>query len=318
MKPAKKFLQQIDTFMFESVAKQLSDKLSASATKEQIEEAVQSVDVVAFKMQELVEYLDKNKDKLLSLATYTEGDPVVVGDEYAPHAKKHGKVVSVGAATGTVKVAFEDGEYDVPEHHLTRKDAIANESMDLSKEITNKKHEKSTEKDAIHSKLTEQSCLALLDDSSMYSIVTENVTIAREQLEEKYGMEVLAIFPEKLNESALDLSSINESEMTQAQKDKREKIVMGLKKNKTDLKKRYGDRWESVMYAIATKQAMEEAVEEALGDIIFKQKTADGMVKIIKDGEYFALERLDKEGNVVDKQEFDNVTEAEKAAQNYM
>jgi len=30
-----------------------------------------------------------------------------------------------------------------------------------------------------------------------------------------------------------------------------------MKKNKSDLKKRYGDRWKSVMYATATKMAKE-------------------------------------------------------------
>jgi len=36
---------------------------------------------------------------------------------------------------------------------------------------------------------------------------------------------------------------------------KAEKIVKGMKKNKADLKKRYGDDWESVMYATANKMA---------------------------------------------------------------
>ena len=45
-------------------------------------------------------------------------------------------------------------------------------------------------------------------------------------------------------------------EMTEAQKAKREEIVKELKKKTEDFKKKYGDRWEDVMYATATKMAM--------------------------------------------------------------
>jgi len=36
---------------------------------------------------------------------------------------------------------------------------------------------------------------------------------------------------------------------------------MGMKNNKKDLQARYGDDWESVMYATATKKAMEDKDE---------------------------------------------------------
>ena len=39
-------------------------------------------------------------------------------------------------------------------------------------------------------------------------------------------------------------------------KNKREKIVKGMKKDKAGFKKRYGKDAEAVMYATATKQAM--------------------------------------------------------------
>ena len=48
-------------------------------------------------------------------------------------------------------------------------------------------------------------------------------------------------------------------EMTEAQKAKREEIVKELKKKTEDFKKKYGDRWEDVMYATATKMAMKAA-----------------------------------------------------------
>jgi hypothetical protein len=53
--------------------------------------------------------------------------------------------------------------------------------------------------------------------------------------------------------------AIVEREMTDAEKKKREEIVLAMKDKKDDLKKRYGSRWKDVMYATATKQAMEQA-----------------------------------------------------------
>lgn len=47
-----------------------------------------------------------------------------------------------------------------------------------------------------------------------------------------------------------------EASLTPEQKQKREDIVKSMKKDKADLIKRYGDDWESVMYATATKLAM--------------------------------------------------------------
>ena len=49
-------------------------------------------------------------------------------------------------------------------------------------------------------------------------------------------------------------------EMSDAQVKKREDIVKGMKKNQAELKDRYGNKWRSVMYATATKQAMGESV----------------------------------------------------------
>ena len=51
----------------------------------------------------------------------------------------------------------------------------------------------------------------------------------------------------------------SESEMTDAQKAKREEIVMALKKKMPDFKEKYGDRAKDVMYATATKMAMKES-----------------------------------------------------------
>lgn len=68
---------------------------------------------------------------------------------------------------------------------------------------------------------------------------------------------------------------LTEDEMSDAEKDKREKIVKGMKKNKADLKKRYGDRWEEVMYATATKRAMDESNLNEYSTMPLTQQVSD-------------------------------------------
>jgi hypothetical protein len=55
-----------------------------------------------------------------------------------------------------------------------------------------------------------------------------------------------------------EILTVLEEKMTPAQLKKREEIVMSMKSGAEDMKKRYGDRWQDVMYATATKQAMAE------------------------------------------------------------
>lgn len=55
-----------------------------------------------------------------------------------------------------------------------------------------------------------------------------------------------------------EVEQIEERAMTDAEKDKREDIVKGMKKSTQGFKERYGDKAKSVMYATATKQAMKD------------------------------------------------------------
>lgn len=50
-----------------------------------------------------------------------------------------------------------------------------------------------------------------------------------------------------------------EKTLTDAQSAKRDEIVNAMKGNADDFKKKYGNDWESVMYATATKQALTES-----------------------------------------------------------
>jgi hypothetical protein len=65
---------------------------------------------------------------------------------------------------------------------------------------------------------------------------------------------------ESYDECECDGEEMEEAKMSDADMKQRENIVMGMKKSKADLQARYGDKWKSVMYATATKKAM-EAVE---------------------------------------------------------
>lgn len=288
MKQAKNFLKEIDQIKFESVVKQgLSEE----------------TEIEIFKRSLLQEY----KDKLLAMDTYSEGDQVKISDDFAPHAKKNGKILTKGAVKGTYKVRFEDGEYDIPEHHISRKDAVATE------EKIPDAH--SGEKKKIHDMITEQKHLAVMADGSIVPVLLESIVGADDIVSEELNMDVLVVFPEVISESFI--AAVSE-ELTDEQKDKREEIVLAMKKNKADLEKRYGDKWESVMYAIATKKALNESFDGASENVVFRQKV-DGMtIMIVRDGEYFRMKRLNSVGKVIDVQEFNNFTDAENAAINHL
>lgn len=51
------------------------------------------------------------------------------------------------------------------------------------------------------------------------------------------------------------MESLNETKMSPELKDEIENVVTSLKNKTADFKKRYGDKWESVMYALATNVA---------------------------------------------------------------
>ena len=78
-------------------------------------------------------------------------------------------------------------------------------------------------------------------------------------------------------------TEISERKMTEDEKEKKEDIVKGMKKDKKGFKKRYGKDAKSVMYATATKLAMEEKHKDHEPEMIRNQlKTAANASKRIK------------------------------------
>ena len=73
------------------------------------------------------------------------------------------------------------------------------------------------------------------------------VVLTNEEVEEVFGKEVRE-----------ELEAMEEKKLTEPEKEEKEKVVKGMKKSKSDFKKRYGDDAESVMYATATKIAKDK------------------------------------------------------------
>lgn len=60
-----------------------------------------------------------------------------------------------------------------------------------------------------------------------------------------------------------DMDDMDEATLTSAENKKKENIVTGMKKSKADLQARYGDKWKSLMYATATKRALQAEAKKA-------------------------------------------------------
>jgi 5'(3')-deoxyribonucleotidase len=74
--------------------------------------------------------------------------------------------------------------------------------------------------------------------------------------------------------------SVEERSLTKGEEKDKEKYVKGMKKNKKDFKKRYGDDAEAVMYATATKMAKESKLNELKG----KELSSDSEIYVDMDG----------------------------------
>jgi len=110
------------------------------------------------------------------------------------------------------------------------------------------------------------------DDDSKVQNMTKKSPAKKKRLADMDQVEAEKVYEEKMmkcedcgeeydadeGEHECDMNE-EDDKMSDAQKKKREEIVMGMKRNQADLKRRYGDNWRSVMYATATRQAMDEA-----------------------------------------------------------
>ena len=87
----------------------------------------------------------------------------------------------------------------------------------------------------------------------------------------------------KDQEDVYEAVEFTEEEMTDAQKEKKEKIVKELKKKMSEFKDRYGDKATDVMYATATKMAMKDDEEdEELEEGYYSEGVIADLEKIVK------------------------------------
>ena len=75
------------------------------------------------------------------------------------------------------------------------------------------------------------------------------------------------------------MQELEERTLTTGEKDKKEKIVKGLKKRAKDFKKRYGSDYKSVMYGTATNMAKRDATEEGID---FDSPPEEGTDEIVR------------------------------------
>ena len=142
----------------------------------------------------------------------------------------------------------------------------------------------------------------IIGPANMKPMVNNSGVWKGTQIDEKKKLSGNAIFPFKANvkikneiisddgistknpvKKVKGLEKFDEAKMTEDEKEKKEDIVKGMKKDKKGFKKRYGKDAESVMYATATKLAMEEKHKDHEPEMIRNQlKTAKRASKRIK------------------------------------
>lgn len=269
----KDILKESDEQLF---AKLVNSAKGTCKTLSDIKTFVESADIPLYKKFALFEYADKNKDLLLSMDTHTEMEPVTASDTVAPVSTDNGKVTN--GIENSPSLSDEE-EYEEPEKHPTRD----------------------------KTQVDEHKCIAILSDGSLQKVIVEDISEVESLVEEHFNKTCIVVFEETVAESL----SLYEGEMTDAQKEKREEIVLAMKKNSRELQKRYGEKWESVMYAIATKKAMEESVTESENtNVLFTTEGPDGTkINIERSGEYYVVKQY-KGKEVINVQEYNNYEDA--------
>ena len=84
----------------------------------------------------------------------------------------------------------------------------------------------------------------------------DKAEVAKASVQAVKNEEVEVIDADEIN--GVEEVTIDERHMSDAEMNKREKIVKSMKKGLSGFKQRYGDRAKNVMYATATKQAMKD------------------------------------------------------------
>lgn len=275
----KSIIQSVDEQMFKTLVESAKGTCKVA---EDIDAFVTSADVPKYKKAALREYADKNKDLLLAVDTHTELEPIYATDAAAPVAVEHGKVKN--NIVNDEELVGGDAE-EKPKAHPTRD---------------------------VRTQVDEHRCIAILEDGTMEKVIVSDVSLVEGLIEEHFGQKCLVVFEETQPSDV-----IVEAALTDEQKEKRDNIVIALKKHSRELQRKYGPTWENVVYGIATKQAQGESgngspasvSEDA--NVLFTTKGKNGSTITISKDEngYYSLKQFNGK-EVVDVQEFSSYEDA--------
>jgi hypothetical protein len=94
--------------------------------------------------------------------------------------------------------------------------------------------------------------------------------MSQAQRQLKQGMELIAKGSAMIDEAQAKIkeftNTLSDRTLTKGEEKEKERLVKGMKKNKSDFKDRYGKDAEAVMYATATKNAKNESTHSSIKD----------------------------------------------------
>ncbi|CAB4138088.1 hypothetical protein UFOVP328_281 [uncultured Caudovirales phage] len=167
-------------------------------------------------------------------------------DDDAP--KKKGRK-AVGAGKGKKIGAKHAGT-----SKLHRKAAIAETDEEMIALVDKGEYDREGDmaKEQLHTieSAAEELASILSDDENLPEWVQSKITKALDYIDTARDYM-------KSSKADNDQEMMPERKLSSSEKEEREDIVKGMKKNKSEFKKRYGDKGEAVMYATATKLAKE-------------------------------------------------------------
>lgn len=297
MQSVSSFLKSVLDFNKEKLAEQLQHDDRSTISSEDVAAMVEASDVQSFHKAEIVEYLDANKDALLDRVRFNENDPVRISDDYAPHAGKHGVVIS--RASGT--------EYLVRFH---------NDAADYTIPVSHMSHH-------VEEQVQESKILVLTQDGIINEVTVQGNEWAIDSLEEELKQEVLAVFPAAISEELQEqFKQLSDVELTESQAKVRNDIMAAAKTSISVIQEKYGDLWTDCLYSMATMQALsesDEGSETEVDNVVFDDKNQEGDHIVITKGDgKFSVCVKDKTGDCIEQKDFATIEEAEKLAQSFM
>jgi hypothetical protein len=181
------------------------------------------------------------------------------GKKYPVTAKSHAEAIKIATPTGTKVLGSRYGN-SAKAHRDAMADTMAGTKGPKEKELKDIEKEKPLKETDDCVTKPEAKKIAK-KEVSHHNVTMHKGKKNTVKMENYFANKLLNSLNEAKSTGTEEIftdNNMGESEMTDAQKKKREKIVMSMKKGEAGMKQRYGKNWKNVMYATATKQAMKE------------------------------------------------------------